>query len=541
MVNETNTASQLTKLILEELNDGANFILKAELSNFYSKEELYELVYTVVENNFGITNVKSLLQNEERKRNQKKKRWANNTLDNYDKYIVDGEEAISGLKANLELVNKHKSITENKLSLIRNKETTVGEFDSYFANKIESSINEINNWLNNKKANLCEFIFFPDKTSREQKVSLEADLYIFIFNYLEHGSFLINIGTNKSNDANIRITESFVNPFIEKANSAITHSIMRPSRSREEIDEQPIDAIIIDGDGESSNSSMKVYISKLIDDDDVERGLFFKEDHVKNAQNKKLEGLTPTDDRIFHMGIMQLRDQTFMQSREIKFTETELLKALYPSRKKFTSKEYDRLRDSIFKLLNVGIYRKEEKFSPESNVHEGTYHTFYRYISEMTVEKSLDKSEPDRYTVIVSKTLYDDYFNQQITRIYGEYTKIISDLSWAISFPLQQQRIALATMYLNNPETPLQITLDFRFFDNIYKFSCYKKKAIDKILDSLREMRDATFLIQKFSYIKGRFNITFLPISKEELKDINDNIVPNHVLNQLQEKLNLEE
>lgn len=513
--------SELKSFIIKCLQNEEHYILKEELINFFS-DDLELIIHEKLESHIGEEDTKTKLSDAYRKRTQKKKRWKDDVLKNYNQFIKDGDENVLVKGVHKELILFHQELNEKKMALIIEKVVAANAFEEYKTSEIQKKIQLINDWHENKESNLCDYIFFHKKTDSQKKASLLEDLAIFIYKIvLKKQKWIQSVITNFEDKSipSIHEEDEDVN-FFEKPNSLLETKIYG-RRNRQELVPNP--RIVLTGeDGEKQ----VVYLGKQ-KKGEAGAAPYFPENYVKRMEEIGIHGkaiaLTSRDDIIFSY-IMQFRDETFMQHRQISFSENELMKKIYPDKKSFTSNQYESLRMSIFKLLNCGYWvsKKSPLDSLPETISARVYEQMYHYINDLEVSYDEDTGQT-RYRLTVSKIIYDDYLNKQITRIYGSYTKILSDLSWAISFPLQQQRINLAA-FTPNKATKNTVKLKFKYFDAIYKFTTSKKKAIDSIVTALNEMKDANFLIEDVLYFNEEFIITFLPVSPEELKDIQLNI-----------------
>lgn len=456
-------------------------------------------------------------------RNKKRNRIANSYLKDYNNYILNKE--ISNKTSNkllIDYLSQYNEIVElysKQHTILMQKKL---ELDIAFQEKV----NAIKEWKNSD--NLSENPYLSTLTKTQQFKAFREDFCI-LFLSIDMDLFMVDkkeLPTISREDALLStdyLSPIYINgdllnydyphhtkePYIEMPNAMINKTSTTPVRAKH-LPEKDKDKEIINITNTSTNQLQFFRTSKPFKTNDKVRSVVSM-DYLANNESK-IEALDFLDEKIFS-SILSHRSEMFFQNRTIIIKSTDLLKTLYPLKKIFSKKDYAFLEERLFKLANVG-----HVFNYASNNMEKM--EFFKLIDNFSISKiSLESNGVQRiYEFKLNDFVLQAYISQQVTRVYGEYTHSLKNISWVIAFPLQQFRLALH--YANKINN--SIRLDFLYFYTMYDFRCSKKDAIIEIENALNEMKKAKFLIResKTLYFGEQFEVTFLPFKEKELLEL---------------------
>lgn len=530
---------QLSQMIVNELNGEENFILRSELEELY-KDQIKEKIQEVIVDTFGKQDYAHLLKKTIIARRKKGNDWADKTLALYEEYLEKGYEQVQNRYVNKELIEKAEYLKNNKLELIRTKQTTNKDFESYLEEQIEKDKSQIISWQKEKDYKLCHYIYFRNKRPSDINKSLELDLKVMIYEYMSNLTIKMENGEFILEDDEADFKSNVL--FHEQPNVVIEHGNIVPTRSKVSVNlDNPIileelseaERMIFQNNADFiqiGSEKHQYYLASLKENSSNSIQFFSQEmvDEIPKVQNGvvKLEGLTPEDYRVFSV-ILLFREKSFMETSKIYFNEKEALDILHRNRKnkKYSAKDYATFRRSIFKLFNIGLYIPEVNVD-KNNIVTNKKHRYFKFISEYEKDEVMNAKGASSfsYTVTVSEMALNYFVNKEITRIYGDYISSLSPLAWTLSFPLQKKRISEANEHQFDSNKVITMDISFNDIRRIYQFSTRKAQSIQAIANALKEMKEAKFLIKNVEHVNEIFKITFLPLSQEEIEDIRKNI-----------------
>lgn len=129
----------------------------------------------------------------------------------------------------------------------------------------------------------------------------------------------------------------------------------------------------------------------------------------------------------------------------------------------------------------------------------------------------IEKDTKDPYVIATfGEVLATEIIQKKLISVTErDYSKLQNRLSTIIFYALQRERISL------NGQEPMIGQYSYTFFQKIVRFHYKQKyKNIKLIAESLQEFIDNNVCIRSFSLERDLFQIEFLPLTEEELADI---------------------
>lgn len=217
----------------------------------------------------------------------------------------------------------------------------------------------------------------------------------------------------------------------------------------------------------------------------------------------KMRALDETDLHIINFCLSKI-DNTFYQDHTVIVNLAELSKEIYG---KSSGQHLNILLNRCIKLTNI---RQEE----ENNYSFNYFDNVFRI------------KESNMVSITFGTVLYSSVVDHRLIQVTAEnYEALTNKLSRIIYYSLQMERVRISSPFFENQEEYSKQTLvfdtDISFFERRVRFKTKSRRENIKLLkDALQEFCDQKIAIKTFTVKDIYFNITFYPLSPEEIEDL---------------------
>lgn len=451
---------------------------------------------------------------------RRKKQWMTKANEGLTKYKHDNTLTEKG---------HYRHLVDNYIMMqeYENQKGTVAFKKMFKENDSESAIkrysDELNQWGESRKSLLCEYPFYTDLSTNQQRAAAEIDMVVMIGEWLVEN--LDKIEVRGISDGKIMVDSNSLVESQDFVERAPTTSLNHPYWGVSKKDIAAINDNTLDSEENSLFSIKRKTSFEMGNDYDLfldskiiesyrsieeqkgdlavqSKGSFIDSQIVESYTNK-IRTPDMADWRLF-VYLINRRHKKFQQNRRIQVYFSDIIEDNYKSD---SGKVYKTLTD---RLLRLGFYRMASK------TIEGTL-KLSSLFSDLTIEKDEDKKWYVK--AVVSDSVYDDVIKQQTINIYNKKVKELeNDFAYHLVFVLQKERI----MNYTTESEEITFSMDWEDFSSIRFNKRTKRENFDEIEKALKEIKEKDFLVKEFKRISNSsFVITFYPLNNYELEDMN--------------------
>lgn len=244
---------------------------------------------------------------------------------------------------------------------------------------------------------------------------------------------------------------------------------------------------------------------------------------------KPVKSLGQQDLTLIQKGIFNFINDNFYQERTVITKLRVFAQLLCPTSK--PNRHYIKMAGE--RILSYQDFRYKGRNLKKGIAGEG-YDLFdhIQIINPTDFEGTADDPYSPDATVYIhfGDRLYQEIIQEQIVGItQSAYEKVDSELAHMIAPILQMQRTILSKALphgISESETDALMTksYDYLFFaGSIRTLSKRKKENLRKLRDAIKEYASERLYIKTFHFVNDTFTLTFFPLSKDELADIQIN------------------
>ncbi|MFC6604392.1 hypothetical protein ACFQDF_27175 [Ectobacillus funiculus] len=227
--------------------------------------------------------------------------------------------------------------------------------------------------------------------------------------------------------------------------------------------------------------------------------LLIEKEYVEENGNK-VSDLDRLDYKIF-LEVMSHRDELFATQKVITIKVGDIVKSLYKTDSK---RNYKTVEDRIAKMKHYSMTKVES--------NRKTSYGIFDFVDITTNPNGTRIAE-----IHVNEVIYRDYIQRQTVRIYrNKVEKLSLDSSYHLLFVMQKERLICY-----ETKSPYTVSRDYLYFSTKIRFRKRRKqenlKEVEEALDELVQQKIA---VQSYRRSGQVFQITFIPIEEEEVKNL---------------------
>lgn len=394
--------------------------------------------------------------------NRTKRRWINSAIKDYE---------TQNQKKNKELIGEYRLLrTYYETS---GKELFSEQFEGISCPEevIKRRIEALTQWSNDEARYLTDYLYLHQKTRTQIEKAIYTDIAVIMGITLTDTSL-------QALDENI----------IESPFSTVENPFFSNTRGKVHLTDP-----LLEREGK------EYFLNHYTPHEDEGYQLLIEKEYVEENGNK-VSDLDRLDYKIF-LEVMSHRDELFATQKIITIKVGDIVKSLYKTDSK---RNYKTIEDRIAKMKHYSMTKVES--------NKKTSYGIFDFVDITTNPNGTRIAE-----IHVNEVIYRDYIQRQTVRIYrNKVEKLSLDSSYHLLFVMQKERLICY-----ETKSPYTVSRDYLYFSTKIRFRKRRKQEnLKEVEEALDELVKQNIAVQSYRRSGQVFQITFIPIEEEEVKNL---------------------